>query len=35
MAFADGSIRFVDYGIAVKVFYVMGDRTGYKTAANR
>jgi prepilin-type N-terminal cleavage/methylation domain-containing protein/prepilin-type processing-associated H-X9-DG protein len=28
MAFADGSIRFVDYNIDAKVFFLMGDRTG-------
>ena len=35
MAMADGSIRFVEYEINYKVFYVMGDRTANKTAANR
>jgi prepilin-type processing-associated H-X9-DG protein len=35
LAFADGSIRFMDYRIDVKVFYLMGDRTGNKIASNR
>jgi prepilin-type N-terminal cleavage/methylation domain-containing protein/prepilin-type processing-associated H-X9-DG protein len=35
MAFGDGSIRVIEYGIDTKVFYLMGDRTANRTAADR
>ena len=34
-AMADGSIRFINYGIDMRIFYVMGDRTGNKIGSNR
>jgi prepilin-type processing-associated H-X9-DG protein len=35
ISFADGSVRLVSYDIDTKTFYLRGDRTGSKTAANR
>ena len=35
MAFSDGSVRMVEYEINYRVFFLMGDRSGNKIAANR
>jgi prepilin-type N-terminal cleavage/methylation domain-containing protein len=35
LSFGDGSVRVVSYDIDTKTFYLMGDRTANKTAANR
>jgi prepilin-type N-terminal cleavage/methylation domain-containing protein/prepilin-type processing-associated H-X9-DG protein len=35
MALADGSVRVIGYDIDTRVFYLMGDRTGNKKAADR
>jgi prepilin-type N-terminal cleavage/methylation domain-containing protein/prepilin-type processing-associated H-X9-DG protein len=35
ISFGDGSVRVVSYDIDTKTFYLMGDRTANKTAANR